>query len=69
MLTADLDQALDVTARLRAGLVKVNGPTSGVDFFAPFGGVKASSLGPREQGKATREFYTWTQTVTISPRP
>jgi len=69
VLTADLDQALDVTARLRAGLVKVNAPTSGVDFFAPFGGVKASSVGPREQGKAAREFYTWTQTVTFSPRP
>ncbi|MGH9105511.1 MAG: aldehyde dehydrogenase family protein [Acidimicrobiales bacterium] len=68
VLTGDLDRAMEVTSRLKAGLVKVNGPTSGVDFFAPFGGVKASSLGPREQGKAAREFYTWTQTVTVSPR-
>jgi acyl-CoA reductase-like NAD-dependent aldehyde dehydrogenase len=52
---------------LAAGMVKVNAPTSGVDFYAPFGGIKGSSYGPREQGKAARDFYTWTQTVTVSP--
>ncbi len=67
VLTSDLDLALQVTPRLQAGLVKVNAATSGVDFFAPFGGIKASSLGPREQGKAAREFYTWAQTVSIAP--
>ncbi len=44
--------------RLEAGMVMVNLPTAGVDFHAPFGGVKASSLGPREQGGHAREFYT-----------
>lgn len=67
VFTSDLDHALAVTRRLEAGLVKVNAPTTGVDFHAPFGGTKESSYGPREQGKAAREFYTWTQTVTISP--
>jgi acyl-CoA reductase-like NAD-dependent aldehyde dehydrogenase len=68
VLTSDLDLALRLTPRLQAGLVKVNAATSGVDYFAPFGGIKASSLGPREQGKAAREFYTWAQTVSITPR-
>ena len=67
VFTTDLDEALSISARLEAGLVKVNGPTSGVDFYAPFGGAQASSYGPREQGKAARDFYSWSQTVTISP--
>lgn len=69
IFTQDLERALDLTSRVETGLVRVNAPTSGVDFFAPFGGVKESSYGPREQGKAAQEFYTWTQTLTISPRP
>ena len=48
-------------------MVKVNGPTAGVDFHAPFGGTKDSSYGGREQGKAAMDFYTYTQTVTINP--
>lgn len=65
VFTRDLGAALDVADRLDAGLVKVNAPTSGVDFYAPFGGEKASSYGPREQGKAAREFYTSVHTVTV----
>jgi alpha-ketoglutaric semialdehyde dehydrogenase len=67
VFTRDLDRALRFTAELDAGLVRVNAPTSGVDFYAPFGGLKDSSAGPREQGKAAREFYTVTRTITISP--
>lgn len=69
IFTNDLDRALDLSSKVETGLVRINAPTSGVDFFAPFGGVKESSYGPREQGKAAQEFYTWTQTLTISPRP
>ncbi|MFD1120197.1 aldehyde dehydrogenase family protein, partial [Sphaerisporangium aureirubrum] len=65
--TGDLDRALDVSSRLDTGLVKVNNPTSGVDFYLPFGGVKDSSHGPREQGKAAQEFYTSTHTVALGP--
>ncbi len=64
--TRDLGAALHATDRLDAGLIKVNAPTTGVDFYLPFGGEKASSVGPREQGKAAQDFYTSTHTVTIS---
>jgi alpha-ketoglutaric semialdehyde dehydrogenase len=47
-------------------MVKVNAPTAGVDFYLPFGGAKDSSYGMREQGKAARDFYTFTRTVTIA---
>jgi aldehyde dehydrogenase (NAD+) len=66
VFTRDLGHALTLADRLDAGLVRVNAATSGVDFYAPFGGVKESSYGPREQGKAARELYTKVHTVTIA---
>ena len=67
IFTNDLGAALTLTERLRSGLIRVNQPTTGVDFHAPFGGTGISSYGPREQGLAAREHYTSTHTVTISP--
>jgi aldehyde dehydrogenase (NAD+) len=67
LYTRDLNSSLEAADRLEAGLVKVNAPTSGVDFYLPFGGEKASSRGPREQGKAAQDFYTSLHTVTIAP--
>jgi alpha-ketoglutaric semialdehyde dehydrogenase len=68
VFTGDLDRALDLAARLDTGMIRVNAPTSGVDYLAPFGGEKDSSFGPREQGKAAREFYTSTRTITVLPQ-
>ncbi len=65
--TSNLGAALDLSSRLEAGLVKVNAPTTGVDFYLPFGGEKDSSIGPREQGKAAQEIYTSTRTVAVAP--
>ncbi|MHB8296791.1 MAG: aldehyde dehydrogenase family protein [Acidimicrobiales bacterium] len=67
VFTSDLDRAMRVSSLLDTGLVRVNAATSGVDFYAPFGGTKASSYGPREQGRAARDFYTWSQTLTVAP--
>ncbi len=67
VFTRDLEAALDAATRLEFGLVRVNAPTTGVDFHAPFGGDKASGHGGREQGRAAREFYTSTATITIAP--
>ena len=67
IFTRDLDRVLDLARRVDTGLVRVNQPTSGVDLHAPFGGEKASGLGPREQGKAARELYTSLRTILVSP--
>lgn len=67
LFTRDLRTALTYIQRVQAGLVRVNGDTTGVDPHAPFGGMKASSSGTREQGGAAREFYTEYKTVQISP--
>ena len=65
--TQNLGAALTLTDQLDVGMVKVNAPTTGVDFHAPFGGEKESSYGPREQGTAARDFYTRTVTITLTP--
>jgi aldehyde dehydrogenase (NAD+) len=69
VFTRDLGAALRVVEGLDTGMIRVNQPTSGVDFHAPFGGEKQSSIGPREQGKQARELYTSTRTITIAPPP
>lgn len=69
VFTRDLQAALTVVDRLEAGLVRVNEETAGVEYDAPFGGVKASSSHSREQGQAAREFYTDLRTIAIRPAP
>jgi len=65
VFATDLGRATRLAERLDAGLQRVNSPTTGVDFHAPFGGDKASGYGPREQGRAAREFYTKTRTMLV----
>ncbi len=64
---ADLTRALGVAARLECGMRRINAPTPGVDYYAPFGGEGLSGYGPREQGRAAREFFTAAKTTTILP--
>ncbi len=64
--TTSLKYARDFQARAQAGLVMINLPTAGLDYHAPFGGRKASSHGPREQGRYAAEFYTTVKTTYIS---
>jgi alpha-ketoglutaric semialdehyde dehydrogenase len=67
LFTRDIRTALTYIQRIEVGLVRVNGDTTGVDPHAPFGGLKGSSSGTREQGSAAREFYTEYRTVQINP--
>lgn len=65
VFTQNLATALKVVDELEVGMVRVNEETAGVEYQAPFGGMKASSSHSREQGLAAREFYTETKTVAI----
>jgi aldehyde dehydrogenase (NAD+) len=67
LFTRDLRSALRYISRIEVGMVRVNGDTTGVDPHAPFGGMKGSSSGSREQGRAARDFYTEIKTVQINP--
>ncbi|MEV6974859.1 aldehyde dehydrogenase family protein [Kitasatospora sp. NPDC093806] len=65
--TRNLDAALAAADRLDAGMIRVNAPSSGVDYHLPFGGAKGASHGGREQGQAALDFYTQSRTVTLLP--
>ncbi|MGW1072111.1 aldehyde dehydrogenase family protein [Streptomyces sp. NPDC002537] len=65
--TTGLDAALHGLDHLDTGMIRVNAPSTGVDFHLPFGGTKASGHGPREQGRAALDFYTSSRTYTLSP--
>lgn len=61
--TKSLKSAETFKRRIQSGMVMVNLPTAGVDYHVPFGGRKASSYGPREQGAYAKEFYTVVKTA------
>ena len=61
--TTSLKHATHFKRHAQAGMVMVNVPTAGVDYHVPFGGRKASSYGPREQGRYAVEFYTTVKTA------
>ncbi|MBF9043754.1 aldehyde dehydrogenase family protein [Rhodobacterales bacterium HKCCE4037] len=61
--TTSLKYATHFKRNAEAGMVMVNLPTAGVDFHVPFGGRKASSYGPREQGRYAAEFFTTVKTA------
>jgi aldehyde dehydrogenase (NAD+) len=63
VFTRDLGKALRFARDIRAGVVKVNQETAGLEFQAPFGGMRQSSSGSREQGKVARDFFTQWKTV------
>ncbi len=67
IMTQDVGEALAFAHRVEAGLIRINGDTTGVDPHAPFGGVKGSSSGSREQGPEGRRFYTEIKTVQMNP--
>ncbi len=61
--TTSLKHASHFKRNVEAGMAMVNLPTAGVDYHAPFGGRKGSSLGSREQGRYAAEFYTTVKTA------
>lgn len=64
--TTSLRAANHFRLHVRSGLAMVNLPTAGLDYHVPFGGTRASSYGPREQGRYAVDFYTSTKTAYIA---
>ena len=67
IVTASLKHASHFRRQAQYGMVMVNLPTTGVDYHVPVGGRKASSYGPREQGRYVAGFYTTVRTTYIAP--
>ncbi len=65
VFTANLAQGLAFMEQAAVGMVRVNQETAGVEYAAPFGGMKQSSTHSREQGSAALDFYSETKTCAV----
>ncbi|MGO4887558.1 alpha-ketoglutaric semialdehyde dehydrogenase GucD [Anaerobacillus sp. MEB173] len=65
IFTTNVSNMLSFIKDMDAGLVRINAESAGVELQAPFGGMKLSSSGSREQGEAAKEFFTSIKTVFV----
>jgi acyl-CoA reductase-like NAD-dependent aldehyde dehydrogenase len=63
IFTRDLGVALKAVEHLEVGVLHINSESAGTFPWVPFGGRRQSGYGPKEQGRAAREFFTHTVTV------
>ncbi len=63
VFTDNLKAVTAAQETIDVGILHVNSETAGADPHVPFGGSKASGFGPKEQGRAAREFFTKTTTL------
>ena len=63
--TRDIPRAFRYINTVEAGMVHVNAPTLGGEVHLPFGGLKASGVGQREQGVEAVDFFSEVITVYI----
>jgi aldehyde dehydrogenase (NAD+) len=50
---------------IETGMTHINSPTTGGEAHIPFGGVKATGIGDREQGSTALDFYTELKVVYV----
>jgi aldehyde dehydrogenase (NAD+) len=65
IFTRDASRVFRFAELSEAGIVHVNSGTPGGEAQFPFGGMKATGVGPREQGSACLEFFTELKTVYV----
>jgi alpha-ketoglutaric semialdehyde dehydrogenase len=63
--TNDAGRIFDFCERIQTGMVHVNSPTVGGEAQIPFGGMKSSGVGEREQGPTALDFYTDVKVIYI----
>lgn len=65
IFTSDANTVFRFVDEIETGITHINSPTTGGEAHIPFGGVKKTGLGPREQGSASLEFYTELKVVYV----
>jgi hypothetical protein len=63
LYTNDVNRMYRFVDLIETGIVHVNSPTVGGEAQAPFGGMKGTGVGTREQGAVAIDFYTELKTV------
>ena len=64
--TRDVQAIFHFVDRVDVGIAHVNQPTLGGEVHLPFVGVKASGIGPHEQGRDAIDFFTKVKSVYIN---
>jgi aldehyde dehydrogenase (NAD+) len=65
VFTQDPAKIFRFVDRIETGIVHINSGTPGGEAQLPFGGMKATGVGPREQGPVALEFFTEVKTVYV----
>ena len=65
--TQSLAKAMEFVQRVETGVTHVNISTNFIEPQLPFGGMKSSGFGQKEQGRQAFDFFTEAKTVYIRP--
>jgi len=65
VFTNDANSMYRFIDEIESGMTHVNSPTTGGEAHIPFGGVKNTGLGAREQGSTSLDFYTELKVVYV----
>ena len=63
--TNDVSKVFDFIDRIETGITHVNSPTTGGEAQIPFGGMKGTGVGHREQGSVAIDFFTELKAVYV----
>ena len=65
IFTNDTNMVYRFVEQIESGMTHVNSPTTGGEAHIPFGGIKLTGLGAREQGSTALDFYTELKVVYV----
>ncbi len=63
--TQDISRVFEFVDRIDTGMTHVNSPTTGGEAHIPFGGMKGTGVGLREQGTIAVDFFTELKVVYV----
>jgi aldehyde dehydrogenase (NAD+) len=65
IFTNDAVRIFRFVDEIETGMTHINSPTTGGEAHIPFGGIKATGIGDREQGSTALDFYTELKVVYV----
>src|SRR2546425_7303578 len=65
IFTNDATRVFRFVDEIETGMTHINSPTTGGEAHIPFGGIKGTGIGDREQGSTALDFYTELKVVYV----
>jgi methylmalonic acid semialdehyde dehydrogenase len=65
IFTNDATRMFRFVDEIETGMTHINSPTTGGEAHIPFGGIKGTGIGDREQGSTALDFYTELKVVYV----